>query len=104
MKDVSGYSIQATDGEIGHVDDFLVDDVAWTIRYMIVDTGNWLPGKKVLVSPRWIAHVDWKNSDVYVNLSREAVKTGPEYDADKLDREYEKQLYKHYGQENLWWC
>jgi hypothetical protein len=104
MKDVSGYSIQATDGEIGHVDDFLVEEAPWTIRYMIVDTGNWLPGKKVLVSPRWIAHVDWKNSNVYVNLSREAVKTGPEYDPDKLDREYEKQLYKHYGQENIWWC
>ena len=104
MKDVSGYSIQATDGEIGHVDDFLVDDESWTIRYMIVDTRNWLPGKKVLVSPHWIAHVDWNNSKVHVNLSREAVKTGPEYDPGKLNREYEKQLYKHYGHENVWWC
>jgi hypothetical protein len=104
MKDVAGYAIQATDGEIGHVDDFVVDDEVWTIRYMIVDTGNWLPGKKILVAPQWIAKVDWKNSNVYVNLSREAIKTGPEFTPDRLDREYETRLHKHYGQTNFWWC
>jgi hypothetical protein len=104
MKDVTDYSVQATDGEIGHVDDFIIDDNAWTIRYMIADTRNWLPGKKILVSPQWIAHVDWQDSKVYANLSREAIKTGPEYDPDKLDRDYERGLYRHYGQENFWWC
>jgi hypothetical protein len=64
MKDVTGYSIQATDGEIGRVDDFIVDDDSWIIRYMIVDTRSWWPGKKVIISPRWIAHVDWKNSNL----------------------------------------
>jgi PRC-barrel domain len=102
MKDITGYSIQATDGEIGHVDDFVVDDEAWTIRYIVVDTRNWLPGKKVLVAPPWVANVDWKRSNVYVNMSREAIKTGPEFDPEKLDREYEARLYKHYGQENYW--
>jgi sporulation protein YlmC with PRC-barrel domain len=102
MKDITGYSIQATDGEIGHVDDFVVDDEAWTIRYIVVDTRNWLPGKKVLVAPPWVANVDWKRSNVYVNMSREAIKTGPEFDPEKLDREYETRLYKHYGQENYW--
>jgi hypothetical protein len=101
MKDVMSYSIRATDGDIGHVDDFVVDD-AWTIRYMIVDSRNWWLGKKVLVSPQWIATVDWKKSIVYVNLSREAIKSGPEFDPDKLDREYETELYKHYGQKNYW--
>jgi hypothetical protein len=104
MKDVTGYSIQATDGEIGQVDDFIVDDDAWTIRYMVIDTRKWLPGKKILVAPQWVANVDWKNSKVYVNLSREAIKGGPEFDPDKLDREYETQLYRHYGQPNYWWC
>jgi hypothetical protein len=99
MKDVMGYSIRATDGDIGHVDDFIVDE-AWTIRYMIVDTRNWWLGKKVLIAPQWIATVDWKNSNVYVNLSREAIKSGPEFNPDKLDREYETHLYKHYGQKN----
>jgi uncharacterized protein YrrD len=104
MKDVTGYSIQATDGEIGHVEDFIVDDESWTIRYIIIDTRNWLPGKKVLVAPPWIASVDWKNSNVYVNLSRQTIKSGPDFSPDKLDREYETQLYHHYGQENYWWC
>ena len=104
MKDVTGYSIQATDGEIGHVDDFVVDEDSWTIRYMIASTRNWWPGKKVLISPQWIANVDWKNSNLYVNLSRQAIKSGPEYDPEKLSRSYETELYKHYGQPNYWWC
>lgn len=104
MKDVAGYSIQATDGEIGHVDDFVIDDEPWTIRYIIVDTRNWLPGKKVLIAPPWISHVDWKSSNVYVNMSRESVKTSPEFVPDRLNRAYETQLYEHYGQQNYWWC
>jgi len=104
MKDVSGHTIQATDGEIGSVENFVIDDEPWAIRYIVVDTGNWWPGKKVLVAPPWISHVDWKRSNVYVNMSREAVKGSPEFDPDKLDRAYETQLYKHYGQDNYWWC
>jgi len=103
-KDVTGYAIQATDGEIGHVDDFLVDDESWVIRYMIADTGNWWPGKKVIIAPQWVAHVDWKNSNLYVNLSRESVQSGPEYDPERLNRAYEAELYAHYGQPNYWWC
>lgn len=102
MKNVVGYSIQATDGEIGHVDDFVIDEDPWTIRYMIVNTRNWLPGRKTLIAPPWISRVDWKNSNVYVNLSRQAIKTGPEFNSERLDREYEIQLYKHYGHETYW--
>ena len=51
---VTGYHIDATDGEIGHVEDFIIDDETWEIRYMVVDARNWLPGKKVLIAPRWI--------------------------------------------------
>ena len=104
MKDVTGYTLQATDGEIGHVGDFIIDDEPWAIRYIVVDTRNWLPGKKVLVAPPWISHVDWKSSNVYVNMSRDAVKSSPEFIPDKLDRIYETQLYDHYGQQNYWWC
>jgi len=68
---------------------------------MVIDTRNWLPGKKILVAPRWIATVDWKNSNVYVNLSRVAIKSGPEFNSDKLDREYETQLSKNYGQKKV---
>ena len=104
MKQVASYSIEATDGEIGSVADFVIDDEPWVIRYMVVDTGNWWPGKKVLVAPTWISNVAWKNSKVYVNLSRETIKTAPEFEPDHLDREYETELYQHYGRENYWWC
>ena len=104
MKEVTGYTIQATDGEIGHVDDFIIDEEPWTIRYISVDTRNWWPGKKVLIAPPWISHVDWKGSNLYVNLSRAAIRSGPEFDPEKLNREYEAELYKHYGQENYWRC
>lgn len=59
---VMGYAIQTEDGEIGHVKDVLVDDQAWAIRYLVVDTENRWVGKKVLVSPAWLAHVTWDAS------------------------------------------
>ena len=59
-QDVSGHDIQAEDGEIGHVEDFIIDDETWAIRYLIIDTRNWWPGKKVLVSPQWIERVSWR--------------------------------------------
>ena len=95
---VTGYHIQATDGDIGHVEDFLVDDHSWAIRYMIVDTTNWWAGKKVLVAPAWIERVDWDESKVHVTVTRAQIKTSPEYDpARPVERAYETQLYDHYG-------
>jgi len=77
---VTGYHIQATDGEIGHVEDFFVDDKSWTIRYMLVDTTNWWAGKKVLVAPAWIQRVDWAESKVHVTVTRAQIEKSPEYD------------------------
>ena len=100
---VTGYHIHAADGEIGHVDGFVVDDEAWAIRYIEVATRNWLPGKKVLVSPSWIERVSWPTSKVYVGLSREAIKDAPEYiESSPITREYESQLYDHYGRPPYW--
>ena len=100
---VTGYHIEASDGEIGHVKDFIVDDETWTIRYLEVDTRNWWPGKKVLVSPSWIDRVSWADSKVYVDLSRETIKNGPEYtDSVPVTREYENRLYLHYGRPPYW--
>jgi hypothetical protein len=65
-KAVTGYHIEALDGELGHVDGFIVDDESWAIRYMEVATRNWWPGKKVLVSPAWIDRMSWEDSKVYV--------------------------------------
>ncbi|MGA3213805.1 MAG: PRC-barrel domain-containing protein [Terriglobales bacterium] len=100
---VTGYHIEASDGEIGHLDGFVIDDEAWAIRYIEVATRNWLPGKKVLVSPSWIERVGWKESRVYVGLSREAIKSCPEYLLSRpLTREYEAQIFAHYGRPPYW--
>jgi uncharacterized protein YrrD len=102
-RDVSGRHIQAIDGEIGHVEDFIIDDETWAIRYLIVDTKNWWPGKKVLVSPRWIERVSWSESKVFVDLSRETIKKSPEYTDDSLlTREYETGLHQHYDRPGYW--
>jgi hypothetical protein len=100
---VTGYHVGATDGEIGHVDGFVVDDEAWAIRYIEVATRNWLPGKKVLVSPAWIERVSWADSKVYTGLSQEAIKNGPEYLVSRpITREYESRLHSHYGRPPYW--
>ena len=82
-RQVISYHIHATDGEIGHVEDFIVDDETWAIRFLVVDTRNWLPGKKVLLSPQWIKHVEWADSSVHLGLTRESIKNSPGFDASK---------------------
>jgi hypothetical protein len=102
-RDVAGYHIQATDGAIGHVVDFLIDDDTWAIRYLVVDTHNWLPGKKVLIAPQWIDRVNWSDSTVSVNLSMQSVKDAPEYsDTSEITQSYEAGLYSHYNREGYW--
>ncbi len=102
-KNVSGYPIQANDGEIGHVEDFIIDDETWAIRYLIIDTKNWWAGKKVLVSPQWIDHVSWDEFKVFVNLSGEDIKKAPEYSEEALlTRDYETQLHQYYKR-NVYW-
>lgn len=100
---VTGYYIKATDGDIGHVEDFLVDEDDWAIRYVIVDTRNWLPGKHVLISPDWMERIDWADSTVHVNSTRERVENSPEYDpARPVERPYESRLYDYYGRPRYW--
>ena len=102
-EEVTGYNIGALDGEIGHVDDFIVDDETWAIRYLVVSTKNWWPGKKVLVSPAWIDNVSWDAREVAIGMTREAIKAAPEYsDAALLTREYETGLYGHYNRDGYW--
>jgi hypothetical protein len=101
--DVSGHHIQAADGDIGHVEDFIIDDETWAIRYLIVATQNWWPGKKVLVSPQWIERVSWSESTVFVNLTREAIRQSPEYTEESLlTRDYETGLHRHYERQGYW--
>ena len=75
VKEVTGYRIQASDTNIGHIDDFIVDQDSWIIRYLIIDTSNWMPAsKKVLVAPNWVDRVDWKRSKVLVDLTGSQIK------------------------------
>ncbi|MBK5254274.1 MAG: PRC-barrel domain-containing protein [Peptostreptococcaceae bacterium] len=100
---VSGYNIQAMDGKIGHVDDFIIDDETWEIRYLIIDTQNWLPGKKILLSPQWIDIVSWDESKVFVNILSEDIEQSPEYlEESILNRDYEIRLFEHYNRKGYW--
>ena len=102
-KAVTGYSIEATDGEIGHVDDFIIDDETWAIRYLIINTKNWWPGKHVLVAPQWIDRVSWPESKVFTRLTRDAIQQSPEYTEESLlNRDYETILYQHYNRKGYW--
>jgi hypothetical protein len=95
---VTGYHIHALDGEIGHVEDFFVEDADWSIHYLLVDTKNWWPGKKVLISPRSAQTIDWSKKLVNLNVDRQRVKASPAYDASMtVDRAYERQFHDYYG-------
>jgi uncharacterized protein YrrD len=101
--EVAGYKIHARDGEIGHVKDFLIDDQNYTIRYLVVEAGNWFSDKKVLVSPQWIEKIDSVESEVFTSLSKEEVRNAPLYlEEQPIDRNYESDLYDHYGYEGYW--
>jgi hypothetical protein len=100
---VARYYVHATDGDIGHVSRFLIDVQTWAIRYLIVNTSNWWLGHEVIIAPEWIDEVDWAESLLTVDLSREAVKDSPVYKSDiSLDREQELLTHRHYGYDGYW--
>ena len=100
---VRGYHVQGKDKEIGHVEDFIVDDETWAVRYLVIDTTNWWFGKKVLVSPQWATKISWSEQMVYVDMSRQAIKDSPEWSADAgVNREYETRLYDYHGRPVYW--
>lgn len=85
------------------MEDFFADEGDWRIRYMLVDTRNWLPGRKVLVGTDWIESIDWTERNVYVTVASEQVENSPEYDPRApLTRSYETDLYTHYQAPGYW--
>ena len=97
-REISGYDIEASNGAVGHLEDLVVDDETWTVRYLEVDTRNWLPGKKVLLQTMRIDHIGWAERSVAVMLSKQAIESAPAYDPSRLITPgYEVQLFKHYG-------
>jgi sporulation protein YlmC with PRC-barrel domain len=95
---VTAYHIHARDGEIGHLEDMLLEDADWSIHYLVVDTRNWWPGKKVLISPRSVEAIVWTDSLVNLYVNRQTVKDSPAYDpSTAVNRTYENQFNKHYA-------
>lgn len=102
-EEIMGYSIRATDGEIGHVDDFILDDETWSVRFAVGATRNWLPGRHVLLPLPRLLDVVWSDGVLEVGLSREEVKNSPEYDPTKpVNRELEERLYDFVGRPHGW--
>lgn len=94
---ITGYHIHAVDGEIGHVEDFLVDDIGWSLRFLIVNTKNWWPGERVLISPRAVRRIEWADRLIYVDVNREKVKGSTRYDPSiALDRAYAENVLTRY--------
>jgi hypothetical protein len=84
---MAGYHIVALDGEIGHVSDFLVDEGAWTVRYLVIDTSNWIGGRSVLISAGVVTAIDSTSKKIRVQLTREQVEHSPSIDVADIDLE-----------------
>jgi len=102
-KEMQGYAVEATDGAIGHVKDFYLDDAKWVIRYLVVDTGGWLSSRKVLVSPIAVGTPDWEQKLLPVSISKEQVRNSPSIDTEQpVSRQHEIAYAAHYGYPNYW--
>jgi hypothetical protein len=102
-KIVGKYHIIAVDGEIGHLEGFIIDDETWTIRYAMADTRNWWPGKKVLLATEWIYWISWAESNAYVGFRRERIRNAPEFHPERpLTREFEAELHAYYTRKPYW--
>jgi len=101
--ELRGYHIEGSDGQIGQVHDFIVDDATWEVRYLVINTSNWWMGKEVLVSPLWASSVSWEERIVHVDMSRQSIRESPEWDPSAgVNREYETSLYDYYGRPVYW--
>ncbi len=93
-----GYRIHATDGDIGHVENLMLQDTDWTVRYFVVDTRHWWVGAHVLISPAALIDIDWFDHHIHLNVSREQIKASPPWDPlVAFNQVYSKQLHSHYG-------
>ncbi|MGD0104351.1 MAG: PRC-barrel domain-containing protein [Rhodopila sp.] len=98
MAAVNGYHVEATDGSIGHIESFILDDVTWDVRYLVVDTRNWWFGQHVLISPLAVRHINWTERNVRLNLTRDRVKNSPPWKPlDLIDKSYQERLHGYYA-------
>ena len=83
-REVIGYYVAASDGDIGHVEDLVIDDTNWMFRDLVIDTRNWLPGRKVMVETDRLRSVDWADRRIALDMSRRDVESSPEFDRSLL--------------------
>jgi hypothetical protein len=103
LKQLYGNKLGATDGEIGHIKDFYFDDLNWAVRYMVADTGTWLPGRQVLIAPQALARLDTSGRVVRVALTRKQIENSPPIESHKpVSRQYEEEFYRYYGWPYYW--
>jgi len=103
IKQLYGDKLGAADGEIGHVKDFYFDDGNWVIRYVVADTGSWLPGRQVLLSPYAFGSLHQVGKDLLVNLTRKQIEDSPSIDSHKpVSLQYEEEYYQYFGWPYYW--
>lgn len=103
IQDLKSYSIRATDGEVGNVVDIFFDDQSWVVRYLVVDTGNWLHSRKVLISPYTVQQADWGNKQLHVSMTQEQVKNSPDIDTNApVSRQHEIAIADYYRHPYYW--
>lgn len=98
-----GFTLVATDGELGAVRDFYFDDEKWTIRYVVAETGTWLAGRRVLISPIAVRQVDWLGQRLTLGLTRQQVENSPDVDLlEPISRQIEAEYYNYYRWPAYW--
>jgi uncharacterized protein YrrD len=103
IKQLYGEKIGTPDGEIGHVKDFYFDDQQWAVRYVVVDTGSWLSGRLVLISPHAFGNFHQDGDCLLVNLTRQQIENSPPIELHKpVSRQYEEEYYRYYGWPAYW--
>lgn len=102
--EVIGYQVLATDTDVGHIEDFIIEAEPWIIRYLVIDTSNWLPGSKWVMVPTSLAKmVDWARSAIVVQVAGDRLKDSPEYlPTRRLDRDYEQKIFDFYTLPYYW--
>jgi hypothetical protein len=103
VSSLKGFEIQAKDGSLGTVSDFLFDDSTWKVRWMVVDTGRWLTGRKVLIHPSAVISAEYGQRELNVALTKAQVKDSPDIRQDRpVSQQMQNDLYGYYGLDPLW--
>jgi hypothetical protein len=103
VKQIYGSTLGASDGDLGRVRDFYFDDQLWVVRYLVVDTSSWLPGRQVLISPHAFGDLAQVGNALHVNLTRSQIEHSPSIESHKpVSRQYEEEYYRYYGWPYYW--